>query len=91
MMLLYTQEPIKVGYHPVKFRGHRHPDSRDIVALLCQVISQDHVIKGSCDFVFRIINCFIIPFVLMFANNLFKKRFVYYLSHYTSSLLFHDA
>ena len=29
------------------FGGHRHCDSRDIIALVC------HVIKGSCDFMGR--------------------------------------
>ena len=46
MILLYRQESIKVGYHPVKFRGHRHSDNGDIVVLVCHVISQDHMIKG---------------------------------------------
>ena len=41
---LYGQEPIKVSYHPAKFGGHRHTGSEDII-LVCQVISQDHVIK----------------------------------------------
>ena len=35
------------------FGGHRHCDSRDIIALVCHVISPDHVIKGSCDFMGR--------------------------------------
>ena len=41
---------MKISYHPAKFGGHRLSDSSDIVVLVCQVISQDHVIKGSCDF-----------------------------------------
>ena len=38
-----------IRYYPVKFGGHRHSDSRDKVVLVCHVILQDHVIKGSCD------------------------------------------
>ena len=43
--------PIKVDYHPVKFGGRSHSDSGDIVVLFFQVISQDHVAKGSRDFI----------------------------------------
>ena len=32
------------------FGGQRHCDSGDIMILVCHVISQDHVIKGSYDF-----------------------------------------
>ena len=44
-MRLHSQEPINVIYHPTKFRGHRHGESGDIRILVCQVISQDYVIK----------------------------------------------
>ena len=37
-------------YHPVKFGGHRRCGSGDQNDLVCHVISQDHMIKGSCDF-----------------------------------------
>lgn len=50
-ILLHWQEPIKVNYHPVKFSGHRHSGSRDIMFLVCHVIVQDDVIKGSCDYI----------------------------------------
>ena len=43
-------DPIKVGYHPSKFGGHRHSGRGDIVVSFCHMILQDHVIKGSCDF-----------------------------------------
>ena len=33
-----------------KFFGHRDRGSRDIMILTFCVISQDHVIKGSCNF-----------------------------------------
>ena len=36
-----------------KFGGHRHCDSENIMILGYQVISQDHIIKGSCDFIGR--------------------------------------
>ena len=39
-----------VSYHSTKFGGHRHCSSEDIKVLVCQVISQDHLIKGSFDF-----------------------------------------
>ena len=51
LMWLYGQEPMKISYHPAKFCSHRNSDSGDIVALVCHVISQDHVIKESCDFI----------------------------------------
>ena len=44
-MKLYKCELIKVGYQPVKFGSHRHPDSGDTVVLICHVILQDHVIN----------------------------------------------
>ena len=41
---------LKVSYYPVTFSGHRHSSSGEIMALVCHVIWQDHVIKeGSCD------------------------------------------
>ena len=36
-----------------KFGGHRHCDSENIMILGYHVISQDHIIKGSCDFIGR--------------------------------------
>ena len=38
VMLLYGCEPTKVSYRPAKFGGHRHPGSRDIMFLACDVI-----------------------------------------------------
>ena len=40
-------------HHPANFSGHRSRGSRDIMILVCQVISQDHIIKGSCDIMAR--------------------------------------
>ena len=36
-----------------KFGGYRHCDSENIMILGYHVISQDHIIKGSCDFIGR--------------------------------------
>ena len=44
-MRLHGQEPIKVIYHPAKICGHGGYDSKDIIILVCHMISQDHVIK----------------------------------------------
>ena len=39
--------------HLAKFGGHRHCRGVDIMILVCYVTLQDHVIKGSCDFMAR--------------------------------------
>ena len=39
-----------MSYHPAKFRGHNHSGSEVIRNLVFHVILQDHVVKGSCDF-----------------------------------------
>ena len=46
-MWLYRQEPIKVSHHLTKFGSHRYCGSGDLMILVCHVIFQDHVIKGS--------------------------------------------
>ena len=38
-----------INYCPAKFNGHAHCGSKDMT-LMCHVMLQDHVIKGSCDF-----------------------------------------
>ena len=43
-------ELLIVCHNPAKFGGHKHCGSRSIMFLVCHVISQDHVIKGLCDF-----------------------------------------
>ena len=40
---------IKVNYHSVKFGGHSHYGSGVNMILVCHEISQDNVIKRSCD------------------------------------------
>ena len=52
-MWLYEWEPHKVSQYPGKFSGHRHCDSGDIMALVCHMTSQDHVIEVSSDFMGR--------------------------------------
>ena len=47
------QDLIKVSYHLAKLGGHRDSDSGDIVVLVCDVISLDHVIEGSSEFIGR--------------------------------------
>ena len=36
----------QVSHQSAKFGGHRHCRNGDIMVLVCQVISQDHVNKG---------------------------------------------
>ena len=43
------KEPLKASQQPAKFHSHMHCGDRDILILLSQVISKDHVIKGSCN------------------------------------------
>ena len=49
VMRLYKEKPLKVGQQPGQFGGHRHYGSGDTI-LVCHMASQDHVIKGSCNF-----------------------------------------
>lgn len=35
---------------PIPFGRHGHCSSEDIMVLICYIISQDHVIKESCEF-----------------------------------------
>ena len=48
---VYSWEPFKERYHAPKFCGHRQCDDGDIMVLSCHMISQDRVMKKSCDFV----------------------------------------
>ena len=40
-----------VYHHPTKFAGRIHCGGVNITVLVCQVISEDHMMKGSCDFI----------------------------------------
>ena len=53
LISLYGSEPLKVSHHPTKCGGHGYCGSGDIKVLVCQVISQDHLMKLSCDFMDR--------------------------------------
>ena len=46
-MWLYGKEPIKLSCHPAKFGGHNHSSGEDIKFLVCHLISQKNMIKGS--------------------------------------------
>ena len=49
VMWLYGWKSLKVSHHSAKFCAQRDCGSGDMV-LIDHLISQDHVIKGSCDF-----------------------------------------
>ena len=50
MTLRVTRQGI---YYSTRFAGHKHFGSGDIMVLVCQVASQDHMIKRSYDFMGR--------------------------------------
>ena len=50
-IMVLVRHAIKLSHHPAKFGGHSHCGSGDIMVLVCHVIPQDHVMKGSCDFI----------------------------------------
>ena len=49
----YFMELLKVTHHPTKFGGRMHCGIGDIIVLVYHVIWQEHVIKGSYDFIGR--------------------------------------
>ena len=49
-MWLEEWESFIVSHHPTEFAVNRHFVRRDIMALVCHVILQVHVIKGLCDY-----------------------------------------
>ena len=50
-MCLNGKEPLMVCHHSAKFGGHRHCDSEDILVLVCHFSFQDHVAKGSSNWI----------------------------------------
>ena len=48
-MRLHGFESLQVSHQPAKFGGNRLRGSEDIMVLVSLVISEDHVINGSCD------------------------------------------
>ena len=47
---LHGQDPLKVSHQPTKFGGPRQGGNGNIMILVCHVILQDHVIKGTCGY-----------------------------------------
>ena len=41
---------MKISYYPAKTDDHNHSGNEDIMVSVCYVISPNHVVKGSCDF-----------------------------------------
>ena len=42
-----------VSHYPANFTGHKHCGNDDVVVLVCKVILENHVTKGSGKFVGR--------------------------------------
>ena len=47
------KSPFIVNDDPARFGGHKHYSSGDIMTLVCHMILQVHVMKGSRDFMGR--------------------------------------
>ena len=52
-MKLYGYQPIKMSYHSVKFGGHRHSSSRQIIIFICHLTLEDHVMRTLYDLLVR--------------------------------------
>ena len=52
-MRLHGWESLKVNNQPAKFGGDSLFGSEDIMVLVSLVILEDHVIKGSCDVMWK--------------------------------------
>ena len=50
---LHGWDSLKVSHYPAKFCGHRRIGIGDIMVFVCHVISNDHVIRGSSNFMGR--------------------------------------
>ena len=44
-------DSFKARHHSAKFGGHKQCGNKDTIVLVCSMISQDHLIKDSFDFV----------------------------------------
>lgn len=51
VMWLYEWKPLSLNGHAFKFGGLTLSGSGAMMFLICQVVLQDPVIKGSCDFI----------------------------------------
>ena len=45
-----------LNHHPAKFGGYKQCGDGDIMALVFHMILEDHMIKGSSDFIARILS-----------------------------------
>ena len=53
VILLYGYNPLKASQYLTKFGGNRDCGSDDVIVLVFHVISQDHLIKESYDFIVK--------------------------------------
>ena len=51
VMWLYEWKPLSLNRHAFKFGGLTLSGSGAMMFLICQVVLQDPVIKGACDFI----------------------------------------
>ena len=51
--IIYGKELFKVTHDTTKFGDHRNCDIGAIMLIVFHMISEDHVIKGTCDFIGR--------------------------------------
>ena len=49
----YRSKLVKESYHSSKFGCHRHSSNRDMIAFVCHVILQDHIIKALYGFMIK--------------------------------------
>ena len=59
--LIYEWNPLTVSHHFAIFGGHWSSASGEIAFLICHMSSQDHMIKGSCDFMGENSSLYAIP------------------------------
>ena len=52
-MRLYWLKPIRKSYHPGRFGGNKHCGSGYKMILVCNMILQDHLIRGLCEYTGR--------------------------------------
>ena len=49
--MTYWLGALQLSHHPTTFHGHKRCGSGEVMVLACHVISQDHIIRRSCDFI----------------------------------------